>query len=86
MNLEKIRSASWKDCFGNVMIITDHLPGEIQLTKGIYLCIDGNDCSEGMIEQVVLEKEDILSALEDYGYLDMMQKFSKWWKENQEVE
>ncbi|MCI1958226.1 MAG: hypothetical protein LKJ25_01205 [Clostridia bacterium] len=83
INKEILLKNSWHDKAKNTLIFSDTgIPAlGISISKNhILLCLDTNECSEGMFEETDGTKEDILSILKGNGYFDMAEVFEAWLK------
>jgi hypothetical protein len=75
---------SWHDKFGNTLMFTDTGIPALGISireNNLLLCLDTNECCEGMFEETDQTEEDILSILKTNGYLDMAEVFEIWVKE-----
>lgn len=71
----KLCQGVWKDKAGNTLIF-------FQEQKKLFLCVDGNDCTEGVEEEIDCCVSTIIEVLKWYGYQELASHFENWAIEN----
>lgn len=75
LDKEKLCQNVWKDSKGNILIFTWE-----ETKETLLLCVDGNECSEGIVEETDCLPETVCEILQWYGYEELEQNFLNWVK------
>jgi len=67
---EFLLNNSWHDKFGNTLMFAER-------EERFYMYIDGNECSEGVVEEIKPTLEEIKDVFDSYNYEELRKAFLK---------
>lgn len=73
--IDIILKNSWHDGHGNTL--TFYINKE---NSKLYLCVDGSECCEGIVEKTDGSVESVIESLEWYNYTELKNIYCQWIK------